>query len=181
MNQEPANEVVFIKHKTKPHLVADKIKEDISNKILNDNLPGYRTLMKRYSVSQTTAKEAINLLEAEGIIGNAAKGVPRRILVASLPAKLKRSLLILLPKGQIPMADRTNTVEAFTRIWKSYEGDVFECEVDLLQKDPNKKLKNLRKKYSPDALVSFILPEHWNEAILSSRLPFFQINPLITP
>ena len=164
-----------IGRRSAPELLVDAVIEDIGKDVFGGTFPGYRGVMKRYAVSQVTAKLAIRQLEKMGFLGSAQKGVPRKILRGRSVHKVKKKLLIMRSNQALAPVDQFMSIDVMKRTWQKYMGEVAELTVDISRTRVKKSWQLIIEEHHPDAVASFVLPEPWNTAIIESEVPLYML------
>jgi hypothetical protein len=164
-----------IGRRSAPDLLAEAIKEDIGKGVFGETLPGYRGVMKRYAVSQVTAKVAIRILEKMGVIGPAQKGLPRRILKGNSEEKRNKKLLIMQSDQALSPIDQFMSIDVVKRTWQKHMGEAIEVTVDIRRTRVKKSLQKVLEEHQPHAVFTFVLPKPWNAAIQESGIPLYML------
>lgn len=91
---------VFVEWTYKHQQVAGVLRDLIARGEWVGNLPGYRKLEKRLGVNRSTLERAMEMLEAEGVIGRAEPGKRREIIqaVGNSEDSAEKFLLIVGPR-----------------------------------------------------------------------------------
>ena len=85
-------------------LLAEHLKNDIASDVWVDRLPGYRVLSAHYQVSDRTSREAVNILEKEGILEAPIQGKKRAILKSPLLINTTKQFnLLIIQDSTIPL------------------------------------------------------------------------------
>lgn len=105
MKDKPAN--LPLAKPSLHELLACKLKQMILNKTWTGCLPGIRTLGKSFGVSTLVVNQALQVLEDEGLLEPAEKGVSRRISRKALKAIKDEATLIFLRPYRREMTDLT--------------------------------------------------------------------------
>jgi len=158
-----------------PQLVAEQMREDISNLVWTDKLPGYRNLMDHYQVSKVSCRTALQILENDGIITPAKPGQNRRIThQLGRVKKLQQRLLIISDPVNISQEDERLSIGKIEQHWGQQYGPVRHTHIDMKRvKQPFNYLQNLIDVNTPSCIIAHVPTAAWTRALRTTGLPFY--------
>lgn len=92
-----------------PELTACALRERLAAGALGSRLPGVRPLSRELGVSIKTVRRALVLLESEGAVAPAMRGLPRSALPPGAPGGVKRALKVAVLGSRRPEDESSDT------------------------------------------------------------------------
>ena len=156
-----------------PEQFADLMQRDLLGRDCGAWLPGYRTLMQRYSTSAKTTLAAIEVLAERGLISPASQGKRRKIMGnASSRTEQIHGLLIVHGSGSLSGED-LQQIHAYRTAWEDAGGRVEAVTYDYPRyKRPEKLLREAVSIHWADAILLHVAPLHWVKAAEQLRPTF---------
>ncbi len=154
--------------------VADRLVADLEKGTWTTQIPGLKTLARRYSVSHQTVDGAMKFIEQWGWVEAAEPRKPRQIR-AIRPQRQRtiRNLLILHPQELIDTDKAINLRHQQAMLWtKHYESYALEPISAMGTRSAEKELDRLIIKHGAHAILLNNMPAHWGVAALA-RLPVY--------
>ena len=102
-----------------PEQAAEHLRESIQQGRWSDRLPGVSLLAAELDVARHTIRRALQLLEAEGLVGGRGLGRSRCIAAAGGSAALRRSLRVAILRHDKDLGDNPQTSMVLTQIMHS--------------------------------------------------------------
>ncbi|BCX47920.1 GntR family transcriptional regulator [Haloferula helveola] len=118
---------------TLPHLLAERLMEEIRGGAWPSELPGTRVLAQRYGVDRKTCESALGILTERGFLDPPAHGKRRRIHAAFRDREkvVQGNLLLLHSTRQVLGAAEQDYLWKIAGIWRDLVGEAFVERVDF--------------------------------------------------
>ena len=159
--------------------LANLIQSEIEEGVWQKQVPGYRTLCKKYEVSRPTCQRALEILQARGILEPPRQSKPRKIIAKSRRPKQTKSaeaLLVVTDTLHSVPSDNNILLSRLLNYWKSRGGSHISVSADLQRASrPFNQLMKWIETHNCTHILLHIPPKSWVKAAEKTKLPCYAL------
>lgn len=154
----------FMRKPTLPHLLAERLMEEVREGAWQSELPGTRVLAQRYGVDRKTCESALGILTHRGFIEPASHGKRRRIHPQYRAGErvVHGNLLLLHSTRQVLGAAEQDYLWRIAGLWRDMVGEAFVERVDFTRyKRAATPLSRMLDRHNPAACFLLVPATNW--------------------